>query len=390
MPAVITDWHSHYPMHLMAMTHDDVLDHMTRVRGRRPRRHKVQALVLWLASHLGNYRSLLASERVNLDLLRDGEVRVALSVLYAPFDEMDLAKGYPSPPEQRYLDDVLDQMMIVEAHVKAEGAGKAVIARNQAELDGAWGRGLTALVHCVEGGFVLGDTDEEISAAVGTLAERGVAYITLAHLFWREVAVNANAIPFIPDLIYNALWPQPRTEPLTSRARTAIEAMVKHRILVDVSHMREDAVHATLDLLDELDPQRTMPVVSTHAGYRFGKQNYMCTQAIVERIAARDGLIGLIFAQHQLNDGIRAHTKTIDDSFDVICRHVDRVSEITGSFDHVAFGTDLDGFIKPTLTGIERGPDLAKLARWIHELYPADADAILHGNAQRVLSAALS
>ena len=31
------------------------------------------------------------------------------------------------------------------------------------------------------------------------LAAHGVAYITVAHLFWRGVATNAPAIPFLPD-----------------------------------------------------------------------------------------------------------------------------------------------------------------------------------------------
>jgi microsomal dipeptidase-like Zn-dependent dipeptidase len=383
---VITDWHSHYPMHLMTLTHDEVLDHMTRVRGRRPHRHKLQAIVLWIASHLGNYRSFFSGPRVTLDLLRAGDVGVALSVVYAPFDEMDLGKGYPSPPDRGYLVDVEDQITIVEAHIAAEGAGKAVVVRNAEQLDGACGAGLTALVHCVEGGFHLGDTDEEVSDAVRKLARRGVAYITLAHLFWREVAVNANALPFLPDPVYNFLWPQPRDEPLAQRARAAVAAMVEHRVLIDLSHMREDAVHATLDLLDELDPQADMPVVSTHTGFRFGKQNYMCTQRIVERIAARDGLIGLIFAQHQLNDGIRKRLRTLDDSFAVICDHIDRIHEITGSYDHVAFGTDLDGFIKPTLSGLEDAATLAQLPPLLAQKYgAAAADQITHGNTLRVL-----
>jgi microsomal dipeptidase-like Zn-dependent dipeptidase len=307
-------------------------------------------------------------------------------VVYAPFDEMDLGKGYPSPPDRGYLVDVEDQITIVEAHIAAEGAGKAVVVRNAEQLDGACGAGLTALVHCVEGGFHLGDTDEEVSDAVRKLARRGVAYITLAHLFWREVAVNANALPFLPDPVYNFLWPQPRDEPLAQRARAAVAAMVEHRVLIDLSHMREDAVHATLDLLDELDPQADMPVVSTHTGFRFGKQNYMCTQRIVERIAARDGLIGLIFAQHQLNDGIRKRLRTLDDSFAVICDHIDRIHEITGSYDHVAFGTDLDGFIKPTLSGLEDAAALAQLPPLLAQKYgAAAADQITHGNTLRVL-----
>ena len=65
-----------------------------------------------------------------------------------------------------------------------------------------------ALVHCVEGGFHLGATTEQVDASVTALAGRGVAYVTLAHLFWRRVAANAPAIPFLPDVVYSTLFPQ--------------------------------------------------------------------------------------------------------------------------------------------------------------------------------------
>ena len=51
----------------------------------------------------------------------------------------------------------------------------------------------TALVHAVEGGFSLGGTAEEIAENVHELAEWGVAYVTLAHLFYRQVAANTPA-----------------------------------------------------------------------------------------------------------------------------------------------------------------------------------------------------
>ena len=70
-------------------------------------------------------------------------------------------------------------------------------------------------MHCVEGGFHLGATPEQVDASVTALAARGVAYVTLAHLFWRRVAANAPALPFLPDALYNRLFPQPAGERLT-------------------------------------------------------------------------------------------------------------------------------------------------------------------------------
>ena len=133
------------------------------------------------------------------------------------------------------------------------------------------------------------------------------------------------------------------------------------------------------------------PVISSHAGYRFGPQVYNHDEAAVRRIAARGGVIGLILAQHQLNDGVRKReTKTFEESFEVIARHVDHLREITGSHEHVAIGSDYDGFIKPTMGGLERSSDLARLPAALSARYgAADAERMRSGNVLRVLRTAL-
>ncbi len=129
-------------------------------------------------------------------------------------------------------------------------------------------------------------------------------------------------------------------------------------------------------------------MISSHAGYRFGGQEYMHDEATVREIARRDGVIGLIFAQHQLNDGLRKReTKTFGESLAVIKHHIDELERITGGHRHVALGTDFDGFIKPTLGGIEDMRAMAALERELTRLYSDDAVAIGSGNALRVLRA---
>ena len=131
-------------------------------------------------------------------------------------------------------------------------------------------------------------------------------------------------------------------------------------------------------------------MIASHSGYRFGKQKYNLDDEAVRRVAARGGVIGLILAQHQLNDGVVKKTKTFEESFAVIARHADRLREVTGSHEHTAIGSDFDGFIKPTMGGLERADDLARLPAALSERYgPADAEQILSGNVLRVLRQAL-
>ena len=76
---------------------------------------------------------------------------------------------------------------------------------------------------------------------VADLAGRGVVYVTLAHLFWRRVATNANALPFLPDPIYRLLFCQPDVG-LTPLGEAAVDAMYRNRMLIDLSHMNQVAL----------------------------------------------------------------------------------------------------------------------------------------------------
>ena len=202
---LVADLHVHYPMHVLAGDREAALERMVRIRARSGAGNKLQGAILWVASRLLNYRSWEAGPRVTLEFLAQGGVRVALSVLYQPFDEMDLDEPYGALPETAYFARLVEQLETIEAEV--EGSPDAIVVHRAADLDGALAAEQVALVHCVEGGFHLGATPEQVDAGVVALAERGVAYITLAHLFWRRVAANAPALPFLPDALYKLAVP---------------------------------------------------------------------------------------------------------------------------------------------------------------------------------------
>jgi microsomal dipeptidase-like Zn-dependent dipeptidase len=365
----------------------DVLRLVTSPRARWRLLDRLRASLVGLASRVANYESFESGPRVTVPLLRSGGVGVVLSVLYSPFDEMDLALRYPGEPQDHYFRTLLRQLEGVERDIKENFESDAAIAHNPTELDAGIEDGKVVLVHCVEGGFHLGSTPEKVDDAVRELARRGVAYITPAHLFYRRVATNANAIPFLPDLVYDFLFPQPDLG-LTELGRAAVRAMVAERMLVDLSHMSERALDETFALLDEIDSDRSVPVIASHVAYRFGRQDYNVTAQTVERIARRGGVTGLILSQHQGADGmiVGRHPKGIDESLRIVFRHLDRFREIAGSHRHSAIGSDLDGFIKPTLAGLEDAGRLGPLEAALTERYgPEDGALIASGNVLRLL-----
>src|SRR6266511_608035 len=197
------DLHAHYPMHLVPQNEGTARRALLRWRDASWRARFVN--LLW---RLFNYEGPGGEPGVTIELMKEGDVGALLSVLHNPLDEMDLSKSYGAPPDGTYLASLLAQLKTVEDSV-ASDSGVAV-AHSPGELTAALAANQKVLIHCVEGGYHLGGTEEEIRNAVGQLAARGVAYITLAHLFWRDIATNAPALPFLPDPLYRLIFPQPR------------------------------------------------------------------------------------------------------------------------------------------------------------------------------------
>lgn len=385
---MLADLHAHYPMRVVPdLTPYSTVRQMRAISRSPTFGDKVRALILRIASMLFSHRDWWSGYRVTVEGLRAGNVGLAMSVLTRPQEEFDPSSRFMSPPDDGYFTKLIEDLERVEAEVR-DDQDRAVIrvVHNRDELEDCLKDQATALVHCVEGGFSLGEEDGDIEANVAELARRGVAYITLAHLFFRQVATNAPALPFLRDDLYNRMFPQRAGEGLTERGRTAVRAMVDHRVTVDISHMRADSIKETFELLDEVDPGLDIPVIATHAGYRFRGMEYMLDRETILQIKRRGGVVGLIMAQHQLNHGIREKkTEAFDDSLEVIFRHIDKIAEITEGYHHVALGTDFDGFIKPTLTGLEGMSDMRKLERALEEEYEGDAKLIASDNALRVI-----
>ena len=219
------------------------------------------------------------------------------------------------------------------------------MAHDAAALDAAIAAGRTAILHAIEGGFALGATPAEIDANVADLAHRGVVYVTLAHLFWRGVATNAPALPFMPDWLYRLVFPSPKVG-LTELGTAAARALVRERVLVDITHMSEQAI---ADTFAAVGPEA--PVIASHMACRFGKLSYNLTDDVIREVGRRGGVMGVIACTHYTHDGLRptSKVKTFEDSMELVFAHIDRIAQVTGSHDHAAIGTDLDGWIKPAL-----------------------------------------
>ncbi len=386
---MIADLHCHYPMHLVAEEPDaggpkegwlsQFVD-------------KIEGGALDLVAKVVNDAGWSSDWRVSLEGLKTGGAGIVCSVLYWPASEFDPPHLNDEPPLDRYFDYLRRQLEFIEdglPDATADGTPVFVV-KTAADLE----RPGIRFIHCVEGGFQLGDDVARLDERVQWLSRQGVLYITVAHLFYRRVATEAPAIPAFTDQQFRMLFPEPEDVGLTGLGEKLIEAMYRHKILIDISHMSARAVSETFELVERLEgdnAKTNYPIIATHVGMRSAgpaarAQEYNLADGSACKIAERGGVVGLIGAQHQLGD-----TRNEAESAALVKAHLDAIGTAVGDASSVAaLGTDIDGFIKPTLAGFEKAADFAKLETWVREAGQSDVEAILHVNAERVIKAAFA
>ncbi len=382
------DLHAHYPIHIPGVVRFGVLDRSTAALARLVEADVklpkiVKKIIMWILNHLLNYEH--GHPAVTDQHLRDGHVDVALSVLIYPFAEMDLP-SYGDPPSDDYFGELEAQVKAVEKHVKKQR--DIVIVHNQDDLKHPDNAAKVKLIHAVEGGFHFGSTPEKVRTNVAKAADEwGLGSITVAHLLWRQVASNAPGFPFLSDQAFHDVFDQ--AEGLTALGRALIEAMVDKKILIDITHMDQDAIRETFAMLDELDPgpDHKVPVMATHSACRFGGREYKLTDDNLREIKKRDGVVGLIACKHWMADTF-AEPRTFAQSMNLMFEHINHMQqELPGDdYQTPALGSDFDGFIKPVLPGFDGPQVFPDVWQALRVPYGEEAaNRICRDNARRVL-----
>lgn len=275
-------------------------------------------------------------------------------------------------------------VMIAEMERQVARAQGFAVARSNAELDQVLERSRTAIVHSVEGGHVLGAGlgAEDLTgrlARLDQLAERGVASLTLTHLFPNELGGHAEAVPAAQRTF--PICPLDSgvdlSRGLTPTGEAVVERMVERRMVPDVSHCTPVARREVYGLVGG-----RIPVIASHTGVQsMNPEQYNLDQTDVSAIAATGGVVGVIFMPYWLD---KSHPGP---GLDAIWRTMDTVREWSGgSWQHVAIGTDFDGFTDPP-DDCNSEAQLPRVREMLESkgLSPRDVEAVLGANARRVL-----
>jgi membrane dipeptidase len=172
--------------------------------------------------------------------------------------------------------------------------------------------------------------------------------------------------------------------PLTDLGRQLLDEMQRHTMVLDLSHMSDEACREALE-------RYSGPIVASHSNpRRLVPLQRLLPDDIIAGIAARDGIVGIMPLTWALDPDARAKKKTkAEMSIELVVRAVDIVCELAGDARHVGIGSDFDGG-----QGAEAAPaeidtiaDLPRLADALSRSGYSDDDveAIMGGNWLRLL-----
>ena len=180
---------------------------------------------------------------------------------------------------------------------------------------------------------------------------------------------------------------------LYADAYPLLDALRATNIALDLTHAADLTFWQLLDYWDG-------PVHASHCMCRalVPGQRHLSDE-MIGAIAERGGVIGMVFAEYMLNPAIdfddpSTYPTTAQRPMNAVVDHIDHICQLTGSCDHLAIGSDLDGGFGRELAPVDYDTidDLQKfLAILERRGYTGDQiAAIAHGNLLRFFRQAWS
>jgi membrane dipeptidase len=168
---------------------------------------------------------------------------------------------------------------------------------------------------------------------------------------------------------------------LTDEGRALLDALADYNLLLDISHLWEDAVYEALG-------RYPGPMVATHANPRaFVDSPRQLSDDLIRRIADREGVVGVVPFNRMLASTWRSGEARL--SLNRLVQAIDHICQVTGAASFVGIGSDFDGgFGRESVPeGLDSVADLWKIGSVLAErgYSSSEVTAILSDNWLRVM-----
>ena len=352
------------------------------------------------------------SQRSTFPLVEKGGVDIVLSTCYIP--EREWLEDQPliqfalalSPSTKKrvfdpfYYDATISMMDAMEKEVDLynqtnlrhdQDVKTVKFVKNPTELGVSLSRGEIAMIHSVEGGHSLQGLECETSIdmkAMETevlqnlehLADRGVAYLTLAHFYPNKIA--HPVFPYPNYGIKRSNWKNlmagwDMNVGLSELGKLVVERMCELGILIDIGHCTPKARSEVYEIVGK----RKNRVLASHTGcFEINRDPYNLEDWELKWLADNGGVAGIIFMNYWLSPtdtplGMKYIEQTISHMRDV------------AGVDVIGLGTDYDGFTDPPdeMVDISELPRLTRYLTSLRRYSDDEIQKILGGNAIRLL-----
>ncbi len=256
------------------------------------------------------------------------------------------------PSRGRFVyENAHEAYLMAESEVNYYRACELPLIRDRGQLAAyirGWRKGKLAAVLLMEGADPI-----ETPAGLGAWVDRGVRIIGPA---WGRTRYSGGTA-------------QPGG--LTELGRQLLKAMRRKQVILDLSHMAEQAVADAFALWRG-------PIMASHSNSReLVPGDRQVTAATVAEIARRGGVIGVSFYAGHLRSGGERTRVTLDD----VVAHVLHHASAAGGPEHVGIGTDLDGGFGARYAPIDRVTKLNELYRKLLKHFSrAQVDGVMGEN----------
>jgi membrane dipeptidase len=178
--------------------------------------------------------------------------------------------------------------------------------------------------------------------------------------------------------------------PLTPAGRDLLHAMAEVGMILDLSHMTDEGI---LEALESYPG----PLVASHCNTRSlvpttCPERHL-TDDMARRIAARQGVIGVMLFNCFLKDGLKFGGPRQLVTMAEVIAHIDHYCQLVGHTRHIGLGSDFDGGfgLADVPTDFESIADLGKIGEALAQrgYAPADIEGIMGGNWLKLLQRTL-
>jgi membrane dipeptidase len=310
--------------------------------------------------------------------------------LYGPFMSIYIPARYQN--QKGRSKEVADSLINIVYAVAHDHPKKFALAPRAEDVERRFKKGIIALPMGMENGSPIETLDD-----VGYFHQRGIRYVTLAHSRDNQIS----------DSSYDTLHTHGG---LSDFGRQVVREMNRVGIMVDVSHLTDDAIRDVLET-------STRPVIATHSACRHFTPGYQrnIPDELIQALAAENGVVCVPFSHYFLSTQSRdlylravadLKSQGIDQKSDEghallraamakagitakdVADHIDHIKNIAG-IDHIGLGSDFDGVdlaLPPDLADVSMYPNL--LAELLRRGYSeSDLKKICYQNVLRVWKA---